>query len=267
MNEDKTDEPGHREDGRTCEEIDVQVTKDVVEPNRTPQLPISDIKVDMDILGREHIYGDTVSQYAALMRDGVNFPPIDVFYDGETYWLSDGFHRLEARRTLDEESVVVRQFKGGKREAYLHGVSANQRHGQPKTRKEKRQCVERLLNDPEWSQWGNREIARQAGVDEKTVRNVKEAICGISADTTKRKVRRKGTVYDQRLSHSSKSDPPPETIKQLAVEISSASMTAKGCGLKDAHRLLQRAYALVQKYIQEPTVASKEASSAGKAVL
>ena len=34
------------------------------------------------------------------MRAGDQFPPIDVFFDGQNYWLVDGFHRLQAHVLL-----------------------------------------------------------------------------------------------------------------------------------------------------------------------
>ena len=37
-----------------------------------------------------------VEAYAEAMKKGAVFPPVTVFYDGEEYWLADGFHRMSA---------------------------------------------------------------------------------------------------------------------------------------------------------------------------
>jgi hypothetical protein len=48
-------------------------------------------------------------------------------------------------------------------------VGANDTHGKRRTNEDKRRAVLMLLCDAEWSKWSNREIARQCGVDDKTV--------------------------------------------------------------------------------------------------
>ena len=36
-----------------------------------------------------------------MMDDSFKFPPLDVIYDGEDFWLWDGFHRREAALASD----------------------------------------------------------------------------------------------------------------------------------------------------------------------
>ena len=74
-----------------------------------------------------------IAEYATAMGEGNQFPPLIVFWDGEHYWLADGFHRLGAYNVvmqalelpgLDIECEVI---EGTKREATadacLHVVS------------------------------------------------------------------------------------------------------------------------------------------------
>ncbi len=51
-----------------------------------------------------------------------------------------------------------------------------------RTNADKRRAVLVLLSDQEWSQWSNREIAKQCGVDEGLVRALKEELNKLSAD-------------------------------------------------------------------------------------
>jgi hypothetical protein len=37
-----------------------------------------------------------IDEYVLAMNEGADFPPLTVFWDGEHYWLADGFHRLGA---------------------------------------------------------------------------------------------------------------------------------------------------------------------------
>ena len=41
---------------------------------------------------------EAVESYAEEMTQGTVFPPIDVYFDGATYWLADGFHRYLATK-------------------------------------------------------------------------------------------------------------------------------------------------------------------------
>lgn len=50
------------------------------------------------------------------------------------------------------------------RDAVLFSVGANGAHGLQRSREDKRNAVLVLLNDPEWSKWSDREIARRCAV-------------------------------------------------------------------------------------------------------
>lgn len=46
----------------------------------------------------------------------------------------------------------------------------------PRSRADKRRAVTTLLNDPEWKEWSNYEIAKVCKVNEKTVRNIRATL-------------------------------------------------------------------------------------------
>ena len=111
----------------------------------------------------------TVADYADAMKAGATFPPIIVYHDGETYWPADGFHRIAAARKINAMTILAEVREGGQRDAMLFAVGANATHGLPRSQKDKRNAVETLLRDPEWNKWSDREIAKHANVDHKTV--------------------------------------------------------------------------------------------------
>jgi hypothetical protein len=49
-------------------------------------------------------------------------------------------------------------------------------HGVPRTNEDKRRAVMKLLQDAEWSHWSDREIAKHAKVDGKTVARLRDEI-------------------------------------------------------------------------------------------
>jgi hypothetical protein len=98
------------------------------------------------------------------MVEGAIFPPVVVFYDGNHYWLADGFHRLAAAKQCGRRTLDVTTNEGSRREAILYAAGTNATHGLRRTNADKRKTVGKLLEDKEWQQWSNREIARRCGV-------------------------------------------------------------------------------------------------------
>ena len=110
---------------------------------------------------------ETVQAYAERMGEGVEFPPIIVFSDGEKKHLADGFHRVEAARDcgfLDIEAMVE---EGTARDALWYALGANNAHGLRMTRADVRKAIGLALQ--EFPDRSSREIARQIGCDHKTV--------------------------------------------------------------------------------------------------
>jgi len=58
-------------------------------------LPIDRIATE-DTQVRVTLSDIIIREYAEGLTRGDVFPPIDVFFDGEAYWLADGFHRVKA---------------------------------------------------------------------------------------------------------------------------------------------------------------------------
>lgn len=115
-----------------------------------------------------------VAEYAEALIGGAKMPPITVFYDGSNYWLADGFHRLFAHKDSGALDIQAEVHQGTKRDAVLHSVGANASHGLRRTNEDKRKAVLTLLNDGEWVEWSNREVARCCGVSESLVRSLRE---------------------------------------------------------------------------------------------
>ena len=140
-------------------------------------ISLSDIQ-DGGAQMRVEMKPDVVREYADDMAAGTVFPPVVVYHDGTNYWLGDGFHRVEAARKLERETIDADVRDGGARQAILHGIGSNASHGLRRTQADKRRAIERLLRDEEWSKWSNRKIAKAAGVDHKTVEKVRRELLG-----------------------------------------------------------------------------------------
>jgi hypothetical protein len=135
---------------------------------------------------------------------GAEFPPLTVFWDGEHYWLADGFHRLGAYNIvmqalelpgLDIDCEVI---EGAQRDAILYACGTNAEHGIPRTNTDKQNAVKTVLTNPlvalndDGVPWTDRAIARICKVHWNTVAKWRAEYLEKSPD---RAVTRGGTTY------------------------------------------------------------------------
>ena len=144
-------------------------------------MPLTSIVADPAVHSRVHRDDHTVAEYSGAMSRGEVFPAVVVFQEGATYWLADGFMRVEAARDGGLTSVTADVREGGRRDAVLFAAGANAAHGLRRTNADKRRAVEMLLADPEWVAWSDGQIARAACVSDKTVAKYRRELSATSA--------------------------------------------------------------------------------------
>lgn len=147
-------------------------------------LPLRSIRTDQAIQQREGVLNNTiVAEYTEVMKSGAIFPPVVVFHDGGTYWLADGYHRLEASDEAGQAEIKAEVREGTKRDATLFAVGANRDHGLRRNRADVRRAITTLLTDGEWRSLSDRAIAEKVGCFDKTVGAARKELsnCGISA--------------------------------------------------------------------------------------
>ncbi len=142
----------------------------------TTTLPIAALRLDGGTQPRAELRPELITEYAEAMAGGDAFPPATAFYDGTSYWLADGFHRVRAAETNKYPEIAADVRQGTRRDAVLFAAGANATHGLRRTNADKRRAVLTLLDDGEWREWSNREIARRCGVDEGLVRSLRPVV-------------------------------------------------------------------------------------------
>lgn len=136
-------------------------------------LAIDLLKMDGGSQSRIATNEDRVADYAEVLaqNDGAwPFPPIDVFHDGTDYNVADGFHRLLAAHRAKRGSIPCEIHPGTATDARIFGMTANDRHGLPMTRADKRACVEWLLDNG--GKMLQADVAAKAGVSLWLVKDV-----------------------------------------------------------------------------------------------
>lgn len=179
------------------------------------------IRIDGGTQQREKIDQETVNHYAELVKEGVEFPPVTVFFDGSETWLADGFHRWHAHKQAGKASIATHMIPGSQRDAILHSVGANATHGLQRSPADKRKGVRTMLEDFEWADWSDREIARRCNVSAQLVQAVKhemEAGQKVSAAKMNNKGVKKSKEAPPPEEMDVEEQPEDEAIKELIEE-------------------------------------------------
>lgn len=163
------------------------------------RITLSRLRLDGDTQPRTSIDTGLVDEYSEGYLSGVNFPPIDVFFDGVDYWIADGFHRWHAAQKANLNAIECCIHKGTVEDAKWFSYAANQTHGSRRSSSDKAKAVKAALLHPNGAKMSDTQIAEYLGVDQKTVwkyRQVMEASKEIPKMPT-RTVKRGNQEYEQ----------------------------------------------------------------------
>ena len=141
-------------------------------------LNIDTILTDRGTQSRVEINEPTVAEYAQAILDNDKFPPIIVFHDGSDYFLADGFHRYFAHLKAKKVSIVADVRRGTARDAKRFGFGANNKNGLRPTIADRRKAVTEMLEDLEWQDLSDREIARECGTSHTFVATIRKELAG-----------------------------------------------------------------------------------------
>lgn len=179
---------------------------DPTQPHQICNLAISQITADSSIQCRRKMDPDRIAAYAQLLGDGSTPPLLDVFFDGETYWLVDGFHRLAAAQQAGQTTVACRVFEGTYGQAHMAAANTNFYDGVERTIEDKHNAVDRVLSTH--GQWSNRQIAQWCGVSDHLVAKRREQT-GSETGDAQRVYTRKGKEQVMRVREKNGKTPPP----------------------------------------------------------
>jgi ParB-like chromosome segregation protein Spo0J len=140
------------------------------------KLNILNIRTDGGTQPRIELDQNLVKEYAEVMREGAVFPPVELFHEGSTYWLVDGFHRYFALRANAITTIEAIVHTGTLREAQFYAWKVNNKHGNRLKAEDIRAIIRIMLTDEEYSKWSNVKIAKELNVSSMTVGRVRIAM-------------------------------------------------------------------------------------------
>jgi hypothetical protein len=222
-----------------------------------------------------------VQKLAELRIEGVEFPPIDVFWNQVTdeLWLADGEHRTSVYERAREPHIPANVHAGGRQEALAFAMKCDR--GLRREPKDNQHGIRLLLQDSEWAQWSSRVIAKKLGMDHRTVDRIRRRIEGeqasprIGADKKVRKPKAP-TGASPQLSGRKPTDDPgkPEEDLQGVDQPSQGHQQLKQSDTEEAvidliKQLVGESHPNVLQEIVEyvPKIVTSDASIDAKAIL
>lgn len=132
-------------------------------------LELNKIRRDGGTQPRLQMLSETVSEYAEDMKNGDTFPPVRVVYDGDQYWLVDGFHRIAAAEQNGYETFECDVLQGTLQDAQWLSFGVNAAHGERRNRWDVQRIIAAALVHPMSKELSDTAIAKHIHCDHKTV--------------------------------------------------------------------------------------------------
>ena len=132
------------------------------------------ISFDAGTQVRAAINEQVVADYAKHMAEGVVFPPVVLFHDGNQYYMADGFHRAMAAKRTGLMEIPATVAVGTKTDALWSALGALRDAGQIGLRSnesDKRHAV--LMAIETWPEKSSALIAEQLGCSKTYVSSIK----------------------------------------------------------------------------------------------
>ena len=180
------------------------------------KLPIDKIRTDGGTQPRAAIDRRTVDEYQREMEEGQVFPGVDVFFDGTSYWLAEGFHRIEATYGAGFDDIDVTIHQGTVEDAKWFSFGANKDHGLRRSNEDKQRAVKSALQHPKSKGLSDNQIAEHVGVHHSTIAKWRSEVasCGNSKIPTTRTATRNGKTYEMDTTNIGRR---PQQSKEVVV--------------------------------------------------
>ena len=147
---------------------------------------VSEIIAEQDFMIRDLLDKRLVQQYSENIEYILNLSPIVVWDTPNGKYLSDGFHRLAAARSIGLLEVNAILKKGSVEDAYADACLANLKHGKPLSQSERQKAIKGYIKiHPEWS---NVKLSDEVGCSDVTILRYRRELEAVSEIEPREKV-------------------------------------------------------------------------------
>jgi hypothetical protein len=152
-------------------------------PAKRVQVPLEKVEVVRSTQARVRMSPEREQELLEVLGAGRQFTDDpELYFDGDRYWVGDGFHRLGAYGKAGRLKVWAYVREGTLRDALIHAAGANAEHGLPRTRRDLRRALSLLLSDDDLRPLSDRTLAALAHTTDKTVAAVRRDL-GVGGGT------------------------------------------------------------------------------------
>ena len=176
-------------------------------PEITPEIPspiisleIATIRRDGGTQSRKTLSADVIREYADQMQVDEVFPPVIVWFDGDSYWLSDGSQRVAAAELFGRTTILAEVRRGTLSDARWSSYGANSRHGMRRTTDDIVAAIRNALGHANSMALSHNRIAKHLNVPEATFRRLLKAMPVEETRSGTCLVTRKGKCYEMNTS-------------------------------------------------------------------
>ena len=198
---------------------------------KTETIKISDITLDAGTQTRVELNEDRVSMFHEIIEEIGDMDPVEITFDGLKYYLTDGFHRVMAHTRATRDYIEAKVTLGTLEDAILRSLSANAKHGLPRSNADRRKSVNMALDHEKWGKLSAREIAKMCVVSHTFVSNIIAERNG--APKKDKPVKLKNVVEAPLEERPTKEDLPPLKVATLPEDDLVQEVLAENEQLKD----------------------------------
>jgi adenylylsulfate kinase len=174
---------------------------------RLQTLDVAKIRTDGGTQARANIDRAVVQEYGELMEGGVEFPPVRTWFDGNDYWLVDGFHRVAATKRIGARTIAAQVLHGSLEDARWDSYRANSTHGLRRTVADLETVITRVLKHPKSQHLSNNQIAKHLDLPEATFRRWRKRLSSSSDEDATRVAVRGGASYPIKIAQIGRRQP------------------------------------------------------------